>query len=114
MSEHGCVFWKIASGKEESEVVYKEEGIMAFHSIGGEAPAHVRVIPRDHVSSPEEIGRLPEGAAKHIFGAAQEVAEKVDVAGSGYALGINKGSDVGQEVFDLSAHVLGGRKMGMP
>jgi diadenosine tetraphosphate (Ap4A) HIT family hydrolase len=38
----------------------------------------------------------------------------VDVAGSGYEFGINNGSDAGQEVFDLRAHVVGGRKMEMP
>lgn len=102
MSENNCVFCKIASGEEESEAVYEEEKVMAFHSIGGEAPAHVLFIPRDHVSSPEEIGQLSEG-----------VAEKVDVAGSSYAFGINNGSDAVQEVFHLRAHVVGGRKMRM-
>ncbi|MBA3474862.1 MAG: HIT domain-containing protein [Rubrobacter sp.] len=113
MSENGCAFCKIASGKEELEIGHEEEGMMAFRSIGGETPAHVRVIPRDHVSSPEEIGQLSEGVAKRSFEAAQAVAEKMDVAGSGYAFRINNGSDAGQEVFHLHAHVMGGRKMRM-
>ncbi len=114
MSENDCVFCKIASGEEELEVVYEEEGMMAFRSIGGEAPIHALFVTRDHVSSTEEIGQLSEGAAKRIFEAAPAVAEKVDVVGSSYAFGVNNGSDAGQEVFDLRAHVLGGRKMGMP
>ena len=76
---------------------------MAFRSIGGEAPPHVLVVTRNHVSSPEEIGQLSEG-----------VAEKVGVAGSRSTFGINNGSDAMQEVFHLRAHVVGGRKMGMP
>jgi histidine triad (HIT) family protein len=114
VSENGCVFWKIASGKEESEVVYEEERMIAFHSIGGVASAHVLVVPRDYVSSPAEIGQLSEGVAKRIFEVAPALAEKVDVAGSGYEFGINNGSDAGQEVFDLRAYVVGGRKMEMP
>lgn len=114
MSENDCVFCKIASGEEESEVVHEEEGVMAFHSIGGKAPVHVLVIPREHVSSLEEIGKLPGGVAERIFEVAQKVAEKMGVAGSGYAFRINNGNDAGQEVFHLHAHVMGGRKMEMP
>ena len=113
MSDNGCVFCKIASGEEESEIVHEEEGVIAFHSAGGKAPVHVLVIPREHVSSLEEIGRLPEGVAERIFEVAQEVAEKMEVAGSGYVFRINNGSDAGQEVFHLHAHVMGGERMEM-
>ena len=113
MSEGGCVFCKIASGEEESEVVHDEEGVMAFHSMGGKAPVHVLVIPKAHVSSLEEVGELPEGVAERIFEVAQEVAEKMGVAGSGYVFRINNGPDAGQEVFHLHAHVMGGESMEM-
>jgi histidine triad (HIT) family protein len=36
------------------------------------------------------------------------------IAESGYAFRINNGPDARQEVFHLHAHVMGGRKMGMP
>ena len=113
MSENGCVFCKIASGEEESEIVYEEEGVMAFHSAGGKAPVHVLVIPREHVSSLEEIGELSEGVAKRIFEVAQEVAEQMDIARSGYVFRINNGPDAGQEVFHLHVHVMGGERMEM-
>jgi hypothetical protein len=94
MSENDCVFRKTANGEEELEVVYEQGMTMAFDSLGSEAPAHVFVVPRDHVSSLEETG----------------------VAGSGYAFGINDGSDVRQEGFQqegfhLRAPFMSGRKM---
>ena len=113
MSENDCVFCKIASREEESEIVHEEEGVMAFHSAGGKAPVHVLIVPREHVSSLEEIWRLPEGVAKRIFEVAQEVAEKTGIAESGYAFRINNGPDAGQEVFHLHAHVMGGERMEM-
>ena len=113
MSEKDCVFCKIASGEEESEVVHDEEEVMAFHSMGGKAPVHVLVIPKEHVSSLQEIGELPQGVAERIFEVAQEVAEKMNVAGSGYVFRINNGPDAGQEVFHLHAHVMGGESMEM-
>ena len=85
------------------EIGHEEEGMMAFRSISGETPAHMLVVPRARASSPEEIGQLSEGVAKRSFEGAQ-AAEKLDVDGSG---------DAGQKVFDLHAHVMGGRKMGM-
>ena len=114
MSDDNCVFCKIVRGEEESKVVHDEEGVLAFHSIGGQAPVHVLVIPKEHVSSLEEVGRLPDGVAKRIFEVAQTVAEKEGIAESGYAFRINNGPDAGQEVFHLHAHVMGGERMGMP
>jgi histidine triad (HIT) family protein len=114
MSEDDCIFCKIVNGDIESEVVHDEDGVLAFKDMSAKAPAHVLVVPKQHVSSLEEIGKLPDGVTKRIFEVAQEVAEKMDVAESGYVFRINNGRDAGQEVFHLHAHVMGGRRMGMP
>lgn len=114
MSENGCVFCKVAGGEEESEIVHDEEGMMAFHSIGGQAPVHVLVIPKEHIFSLQEIDKFPDGVAKRIFEVAREVAERMGIEASGYACRINNGPDSRQEAFHLHAHVMGGRKIGMP
>jgi histidine triad (HIT) family protein len=72
MSENDCVFCKIVNGEIESEVVHDEEGILAFMDINGKAPVHVLVIPKEHVSSLEEVAKLPDSVAKRIFEVAQE------------------------------------------
>jgi histidine triad (HIT) family protein len=114
MSENDCIFCKIVSGEAESEMLHDEEEVMAFTDISGKAPVHVLIIPKEHVSSLDEVGRLTDRVVKRIFEVAQEVAEKMGIAGSGYAFRINNGPDARQEVFHLHAHVMGGRKMGMP
>ncbi len=114
MSEDDCVFCKIVRGEMESEVVHDEEEVMAFEDISGKAPMHVLVVPKEHVSSLAEVGRLPDAVTKRLFEVAQEVAEKMDVAESGYVFRINNGFDAGQEVFHLHAHVMGGERLGMP
>jgi histidine triad (HIT) family protein len=114
MSEDDCVFCKIVNGDMESEVVHDEDEVLAFKDMSAKAPAHVLVVPKQHVSSLEEIGKLPDDVTKRIYEVAQEVAEKMDVAESGYVFRINNGRDAGQEVFHLHAHVMGGRRMGMP
>lgn len=114
MSEKDCVFCKIVNGDTEAEVVHDEDGVLAFKDMSAKTPAHVLVIPKEHVSSLEEVGKLPDGVVKRILEVAHEVAEKMDVAESGYVVRINTGRDAGQEVFHLHAHVMGGRRMGMP
>ena len=109
-----CIFCKIASGEMDAEILHEEEDVVAFEDINGKAPVHALVIPKEHVSSMAEMGRLPDGVAKRLFEVAQAVAEEKGVAESGYAFRINNGPDSGQEVFHLHAHVMGGRRLSMP
>jgi histidine triad (HIT) family protein len=113
-TERDCIFCKIARGEMEAEVVHDEEAVMAFRDISPRAPVHVLVIPKRHVASMAEIGRLPDATTKRLFEVAQAVAEREGVAGSGYAFRVNNGADAGQAVFHLHAHVVGGRELGMP
>ena len=112
--EQDCIFCKIAGGEIEAEMVHEEEGVVAFQDINGRAPTHVLVIPRQHVPNLEAIADLPDAVAKRLFEVSSEVAVKLGVAESGYAVRVNNGADAGQEVFHLHLHVMGGRKMGMP
>ena len=63
---------------------------MTFHSIRGKSLAHMLVILRNQVVSPEEIERLPEGVAKCVC-----------VAQADYMFSVNNGIDAGQEGFRL-------------
>lgn len=114
MSEGECIFCKIVRGEIEADVVYDDAQVMVFHDINGRAPVHVLVIPKRHVASLAEIGKLPDSEAKRLFEVCEEVAEKLGVAESGYAVRLNNGPDAGQEVFHLHLHVLGGERIGMP
>jgi histidine triad (HIT) family protein len=112
--EQDCIFCKIAAGEIDAEIVHQDDEIVAFKDINGRAPAHVLVIPRQHVPNLEAIAEMPDAVTKRLFEVSSEVAEKLGVGESGYAVRINNGPDAGQEIFHLHLHVLGGRKMGMP
>jgi histidine triad (HIT) family protein len=109
MSECDRISCKIGSGDMESEVVHGDDRVLAFKDMSAKAPAYVLVIPKEHVSSLEEVGKLEDGVAKRTF----EVAQKMGVADSGHVFRINNGRGAGQEVFHLHAHTIGGRRMGM-
>ena len=114
MDERDCIFCKIARGELDAEVVHDEGEVLAIKDINGRAPVHVLVIPRQHVASLEEVTSLPERVARRLFEVSSEVAEKLGVGESGYAVRINNGPDAGQEIFHLHLHVLGGESIGMP
>jgi histidine triad (HIT) family protein len=114
VDERDCIFCKIAWGELDAEVVHDEDEVLAFKDINGRAPVHVLVIPRQHVASLEEVTSLPERVARRLFEVSSEVAEKLGVGESGYAVRINNGPDAGQEIFHLHLHVLGGERIGMP
>lgn len=109
-----CIFCKIIRKELDANVVYEDEEILAFEDINGRAPVHVLVIPKQHVSSLEEIEKLPEHVAHRLFEVSSDVARELGVGDSGYAVRLNNGPDAGQEVFHLHLHVLGGQKIGMP
>ena len=46
----GCLFCKIAAGEIPSSKVYEDEDVLAFRDIAPQAPVHVLVIPKKHVS----------------------------------------------------------------
>lgn len=114
MADEECVFCKIVAGEVEAEMVHEEDAVLAFKDVNGRAPVHVLVIPKKHVESLDDAESLPEGVARRLLAVAGEVAEKLGVAESGYAVRINNGPDAGQEVPHLHLHVLGGQRIGMP
>ena len=114
MSEADCIFCKIVRGETETEEVDDEEEVRVVEAVRRRAPVHVRVIPKQHVASLDEIARMPEPVARRLFEVSSMVAEKLGVRESGYAIRINNGPDAGQEVFHLHLHLLGGQRIGMP
>ena len=109
--QEDCPFCQIARGEMDTEFVHEEENLVAFEDLDPNAPVHVLVIPREHITA---ITDVPCNTLEELMDATQTVAEKQGVAERGYAIRINNGEDAGQEVEHLHIHVMGGRELGMP
>ena len=50
-----CIFCKIANGEIPSTKVYEDDLVVAFNDLEPQAPTHILVIPKEHISSAAEI-----------------------------------------------------------
>ncbi len=106
-----CIFCRIISGEVQSEILYQDEDVIALRDINPQAPTHLLIMPRAHISSLAEVGADQKWLLGHLIHVAGELAKREGIAESGYRLVINFGPDSGQEVFHLHLHLLGGRAL---
>ena len=105
-----CLFCKIAAGEIPSNKVYEDAEILAFHDIAPQAPVHVLVIPKQHVTGMSAIDEADDATLAACLRACKKVAELEGLTG-GFRTVSNCGADAGQTVNHLHFHVLGGRKL---
>ena len=106
-----CIFCKIASGEINTDLIYEDEDVVAFRDINPQAPFHVLLIPRIHISSIKEEIKNKSLIGK-MFLAGNQIAKKNGIEDFRYI--INTGEQAGQTVFHLHLHLLGGRVMNWP
>ena len=106
-----CLFCKIAAGEIPSSKVYEDEDVLAFRDIAPQAPVHVLVIPKKHVSGWLEAQDEEDAALAKLWRTAAAVAKMEGVADSGFRVVSNCGKDAQQSVAHLHLHVLGGREL---
>lgn len=109
-----CLFCKIVSGEIPSTKVYEDEKTLCFKDINPEAPVHVLVIPKKHISNINELSKDDEEIIGHIFGVIKKVTKELGISESGYRVVSNCNEDAGQTVPHVHFHILGGKKLQVP
>ena len=106
-----CVFCKIIKGDIPCAKVYEDDDVLAFDDIHPMAPAHVILIPKNHIATLMDVDACHTDIAGRLIAAAQHVAKIKKVAAGGFRTVFNCNADGGQVVFHLHMHLLGGRKL---
>lgn len=109
-----CLFCKFVSGEIKPKVVYEDEAVLAFRDISPQAPTHVLIVPKRHISTLNDLNDGDADLVGRLFLAARQVAAQDGIAASGYRTVMNCNADAGQSVFHIHLHVLGGRAMAWP
>lgn len=109
-----CIFCRIAAGEIKADILHQDERVVAFRDLNPQAPVHVLVIPRRHISTTNDLTSADAELVGALLLAAKHVAEREGIASRGYRTLINCNAEAGQSVFHIHLHLLGGRPMGWP
>ena len=109
-----CLFCKMVSGEIKPDTVYEDENVLAFRDISPQAPHHVLVIPKRHISTLNDLDERDAELVGQLSLAAAKVAEQEGVAEAGYRTVMNCNTAGGQTVFHIHMHVLAGRQLTWP
>lgn len=111
MSE--TLFTKIIEREIPADIVYEDERSLAFRDINPKAPMHILVIPKKVIPKLVDAQVDDEALLGHLMTVAAKVASDEGYADA-FRLVVNNGAAVGQSVFHLHLHILGGRDFMWP
>ncbi len=109
-----CLFCKMVAGDIAPDTVYEDEHVLAFRDINPQAPMHVLVIPKRHISTLNDLDDNDAQLIGQLALAAAKIADQEGVADAGYRAVMNCNVDGGQTVFHIHMHVLAGRQLTWP
>jgi len=109
-----CIFCKMVSGEIEPDKVYEDEDVLAFRDLNPQAPTHVLIIPKRHISTINDLEDVDAGLVGRLYLTAKEVARNDGISERGYRTVMNCNAEAGQSVFHVHLHLLGGRAMSWP
>jgi histidine triad (HIT) family protein len=109
------IFSKIIRKEIPADIVFESDTVLAFRDINPQAPVHILIIPKEHISYTTEIeGKKHSALLGELFDAANKIAKEQGIDKTGFRLVLNCGDNGGQEVPHLHLHLLGGRRMKWP
>jgi histidine triad (HIT) family protein len=109
-----CLFCDIVAGRRPARIAHEDETVVAFHDIRPQAPTHVLVVPRKHVTSLLDLAPQDDALLGSMVRTARDLARDTGLGERGFRLVMNCGDDSGYSVYHIHLHLLGGRRLGWP
>ncbi len=108
-----CIFCRVVAGEVSSDVVYEDEGVLAFRDVAPQAPVHVLLVPKQHVETVPVLCDPDDPASRFLLsfllGHVGRVAAHLGLPEKGgYRIVLNVGPGAGQVVPHLHIHILAG------
>jgi len=108
-----CIFCKIANGEIPATKVYEDDLVVAFNDLEPQAPTHILVIPKEHISSAKEVTEENSKVIAHIFEIIAKLSKELKMD-DGFRVVNNCGDSAGQTVKHIHFHLLSGRNFTWP
>lgn len=106
------VFCKILNRELPADVVMEDKNWIAINDIHPQAPVHVLIIPKKHLTDICAAKQEDAELLGELLMAANGVAKKLGLEEKGFRLIVNHGEHGGQLVPHLHIHLLGGKRLG--
>ena len=114
MADSECLFCRIVAGEIQADVVFDSNDVIAFRDINPQAPTHVLIIPKRHISTLNDLVASDADTVGSLYLAAKEIAQREGISEPGYRAVMNCNEAAGQTVFHIHLHLLGGRDLSWP
>ncbi|MGA2090089.1 MAG: histidine triad nucleotide-binding protein [Endomicrobiales bacterium] len=109
-----CIFCAIIKKQIPADIVFENDRVLAFRDIHAQAPVHILIVPKKHITTLDEVVSADQSLLGEIQIVARDLARQENVHVDGYRVVANCGPAAGQAVLHLHYHVLGGRKFSWP
>ncbi len=109
-----CLFCKMIAGEIKPDIVYENEDVFAFKDVNPQAPVHILIIPKKHISTINDLEEEDIATQGKLFIAAKTIAQDSGFAEQGYRTVMNCNAMAGQSVYHIHLHLLAGRVMTWP
>ena len=109
-----CLFCRVAAGEIPASKVYEDADVLAFNDINPQAPLHVLIIPKRHISTINDVAESDQALVGQLVRRAAAIAAEAGYADRGYRTIFNCNAEAGQTVFHIHLHLLAGRHLGWP
>ena len=109
-----CIFCRIVNKEIPAKIVYEDDKVLAFNDINPQAPYHILVIPKKHISTLLDLTEEDKDLIGHIYLVMKKLAQGLGVAERGYRVVVNCNREAGQTIFHVHFHFLAGREMHWP
>ena len=72
-----CLFCKIREGEIPADIVFENDDVLAFNDVNPQAPVHVLIIPKHHISTVNDVIEDDQVLAAVVVEVAARVARAV-------------------------------------
>ena len=84
-----CLFCKIRDGEIPADIIYENDDVLAFNDVNPQAPVHLLIIPKKHISTVNDVVDDDHLVMGKLFSAAKLIASQRGVSDDGYRLVVN-------------------------
>jgi len=102
-----CVFCEIIAGKRQVEgVVYRDDQVAAFLTIGPRNPGHTLIVPVAHADNFRTVPAETMHAMTDLARRLAEAIPRTDLRMEGFTLQMSNGKAAGQSVMHAHLHLI--------